>query len=195
MELGEKIRTLRKARGLSQGELGNSIGVSRQSVSKWELEEAVPDAENIMKLCKLFEISADELMGLAPAAEPSMYVKPVMPAWKKRQIQGIVLLVVGIVIAGVLVTLSLFVPSREWVEHTYTAEDIVMLYRPDVPETGRTVTTMMETTGLLPFLNTYTLHWLFAGGLVMIGVGIYLLCKAQKMKKRLLNGERVTEDG
>lgn len=38
MELGEKIRTLRKARGLSQGELGNSIGVSRQSVSKWELE-------------------------------------------------------------------------------------------------------------------------------------------------------------
>lgn len=185
MGIGEKIRTLRKREGWSQDELASRIGVSRQTVSKWELAEAVPDAGNIAKLCTLFGLAADELLGMAQgtADPPAVCAGPAAPIWKKKQILGAVLLAVGFLIVGVLVVLSLFIPSREWVEYTYTAEDIVMLYQPDVPETGRTVTIMKETIDLLPFLNTYTLHWLFAGGVVLIGVGIYLLCKAQKMKK------------
>ncbi len=47
MTLGEKIKELRKARGLSQEELAEQINVSRQAVSKWELDLSLPDIDNI----------------------------------------------------------------------------------------------------------------------------------------------------
>lgn len=105
------------------------------------------------------------------------------PAWKKTRTVGIVLLVAGIIIIGVLVTLSRIIPSRTWVEQTYTAEDIIMLYQGGVPEPGRTVTVMQETMGFLPFLNTYTLHWLFAGGLLLAVTGICLLVKSKRVRR------------
>ncbi|MBR2967461.1 MAG: helix-turn-helix transcriptional regulator [Clostridia bacterium] len=61
--LGQKIYDLRTQHGYSQETLGNLIGVSRQSISKWELDTASPNADNIIELCKLFSISADYLLG------------------------------------------------------------------------------------------------------------------------------------
>lgn len=186
MVTGEKIRSLRKMRGWSQGELAGRIGVSRQTVSKWELESAAPDAGNIAKLCTVFEISADAFLDLnQPEPVPELAAPTpaaVRPAWKKTRTVGIVLLVAGIIIIGVLVTLSRIIPSRTWVEQTYTAEDIIMLYQGGVPEPGRTVTVMQETMGFLPFLNTYTLHWLFAGGLLLVVAGICLLVKSKRVR-------------
>jgi transcriptional regulator with XRE-family HTH domain len=62
MMLGEKIRQLRKGRGLSQEELAGQLTVSRQALSKWELGESVPDTENVVQLSKIFNVSTDYLL-------------------------------------------------------------------------------------------------------------------------------------
>lgn len=61
MNLGEKIVSLRKKNNLSQEELAEKVGVTRQTISKWELEETKPDINQAKKLSKLFNISLDEL--------------------------------------------------------------------------------------------------------------------------------------
>ncbi len=63
MNLGEKIYKLRTEKNLSQGDLAEKLDVSRQSVSKWETDTAVPDLDKLIKLCDVFEISLDELTG------------------------------------------------------------------------------------------------------------------------------------
>ena len=62
MTIGEKILALRKARGWSQEELAEQIGVTRQAVSRWESGTAKPDADKIIATCDLFGVSADYLL-------------------------------------------------------------------------------------------------------------------------------------
>ena len=62
MTTGQKIQSCRKAAGLTQEELAEKLGVSRQAVSKWESDLAFPETENVLQLCKLFSVSADELL-------------------------------------------------------------------------------------------------------------------------------------
>lgn len=71
MTVGERIQQLRKAAGLSQEQLAEQLDVSRQSVSKWELNDAAPEISKIIALSELFGISTDELLkgaGSIPAA-------------------------------------------------------------------------------------------------------------------------------
>jgi transcriptional regulator with XRE-family HTH domain len=62
MIIGEKIQQLRKSMNLTQEQLAEKLGVSRQAVSKWELGEALPDIENIVLLSKVFQVSTDYLL-------------------------------------------------------------------------------------------------------------------------------------
>lgn len=75
MTLGTRIHTLRTQKGLSQGDLAERLGVSRQSVSKWETDASVPELEKLLALSDLFDLSLDELVrGDAPtpaAPDPS----------------------------------------------------------------------------------------------------------------------------
>ena len=61
--LAEKLYVLRKQSGISQEELADKLGVSRQAVSKWERGEAMPDTENLIAISKLYKTSLDELIG------------------------------------------------------------------------------------------------------------------------------------
>lgn len=54
--IGEKIYDLRKRKGLSQEELGEAVGVSRQTISKWEMGKTIPDTENIVVLSRFFGV-------------------------------------------------------------------------------------------------------------------------------------------
>lgn len=63
MKIGEEITRLRKKTGLSQEELGEKIGVARQTISKWELNETSPDLKQACELSKIFKVSLDELVG------------------------------------------------------------------------------------------------------------------------------------
>ena len=62
MILAEKITALRKKVGWSQEELAYQMGVSRQSVSKWESGTSIPDLERILKLSQVFGVSTDYLL-------------------------------------------------------------------------------------------------------------------------------------
>ena len=62
IETANRLYELRKQQGLSQEELAEKLGVSRQAVSKWERSEASPDTENLIALAKIYGLSLDELI-------------------------------------------------------------------------------------------------------------------------------------
>ena len=61
MKIGDKILSLRKKEGITQEELAEMVGVSRQTISKWELDETSPDLKQAKKLSEIFKVSIDEL--------------------------------------------------------------------------------------------------------------------------------------
>jgi len=62
MNTGDRIQHLRKAKGISQEELADKIGVSRQAVSKWESEQSLPDIDNIIIMSDFFEVTTDYIL-------------------------------------------------------------------------------------------------------------------------------------
>lgn len=85
MKIGEKLQQLRKKSGLTQEQLAARLTVSRQAVSKWELDDAVPDTENVVQLSRIFGVSCDYLLReevdepdavLVPAVQDPQYPAP-----------------------------------------------------------------------------------------------------------------------
>lgn len=62
MTFAENVKMLRKQAGMSQEQLAEKLGVSRQAVTKWETGAGIPDIENIMAISALFDISIDDLL-------------------------------------------------------------------------------------------------------------------------------------
>jgi len=62
MKFEEKLMTLRKKASMSQEDLADRLGVSRQAISRWELGSTLPDAPNLLKLSDLFGVSIDYLL-------------------------------------------------------------------------------------------------------------------------------------
>lgn len=99
MNLGQTIYRLRTERGMSQEDLSNELGVSRQSISKWENNSAVPELEKLLTMSRLFGVTLDQLVNeevspseppapeLPPAPESSSTVEP--PAASGQQIPGL----------------------------------------------------------------------------------------------------------
>ena len=79
MTLGEKIQALRTDIGLSQEDLAERLGVSRQAVSKWELDKTVPDVKYIVALSELFGITTDFLLKDDFKAMPTKAQAPASP--------------------------------------------------------------------------------------------------------------------
>ncbi len=70
MNTAQRLQQLRKEKGLSQEELAERLGVSRQAVSKWESGQSVPDVEKIVAVSELFGVTTDWLLkGVEPAPE------------------------------------------------------------------------------------------------------------------------------
>lgn len=61
--LNENLKQLRKSKGLSQEELAIRLNVVRQTISKWEKGISVPDADMLIKISEIFEVSVSELLG------------------------------------------------------------------------------------------------------------------------------------
>ena len=84
MTTGEKIAALRRDHKLSQEALGEKLGLSRQAVSKWEADQAVPTMDNLMELSRLFGVPVDTLLRPdapfpAPPAEENSTDAPAAP--------------------------------------------------------------------------------------------------------------------
>lgn len=75
MTFAEKLKSIRKQAGMSQEQLAEKLGVSRQAVAKWETDAGIPDIENIMAVSALFDISIDELLSNEKGAKkPTEYL-------------------------------------------------------------------------------------------------------------------------
>ena len=59
----ENLKTLRKQKGFSQEELASRLHVVRQTISKWEKNLSVPDADTLIRLAEILEVSVSELLG------------------------------------------------------------------------------------------------------------------------------------
>lgn len=116
MSLGERIRSLRTERNMSQNDLAETLKVSRQSISKWETDGATPDLDKLVSMSEIFGITLDELIkGAAPipdmqasGAETS-YSEPnakEVPIRAPHRIAGIILLCFGALIAILLFLLG-----------------------------------------------------------------------------------------
>ncbi len=77
MTIGQKITQLRLQKKLSQEELAAQLDVSRQSVSKWEMDQSIPQIDKVLVLCSLFDVSTDEL--LRDNLELAAKEEPVLP--------------------------------------------------------------------------------------------------------------------
>lgn len=109
MNLGERIYEFRNEKNLSQGDLADRLDVSRQSISKWENNMAVPDLDKLIKLCDVFEISLDELTGREKFEKSVTPVSLQNPTVAPHRISAYVLL--GVTILGALITLVTVPPA------------------------------------------------------------------------------------
>ena len=109
--LGEHIYKYRTAKGLSQLELAEALDVSRQSISKWETNVAVPELSKLVKMAELFGVTLDELIldkkAEMPAEEEILVRETVAEVkWEEKKtsvtktVFGVIFLVVGILFAG-----------------------------------------------------------------------------------------------
>jgi len=95
MDFNEKLICLRKQKGFSQEQLGEKIGVTRQTVSKWELGETTPEMDKLIQLSVFFDISIDELVGKTEKPQEKgslcmMSTRPVYYEYKsKRTFHGL----------------------------------------------------------------------------------------------------------
>ena len=119
MNLGENIYKFRSEANMSQTDLANALEVSRQSVSKWENNSAVPDLERLINMSKLFGVTLDELVyGKREEAKQEGFQEAIPQITlniKPQTVAGALMLIFGMV----FVLLSLF-----WGNHLWFGEEI-----------------------------------------------------------------------
>lgn len=114
MNLGENIYKLRSNKNWSQTDLANELDVSRQSVSKWENNSAVPDLERLIKMSSIFDTSLDDIVFGNIKQRDEKQISTTVGVFKSiRDIVGIVLMVFGMIF---------FLLSIFWGDHLYFGE-------------------------------------------------------------------------
>lgn len=116
MALSEKLYELRKKDGLSQEQLAERLGVSRQAVSKWESGKAVPESDTLISISEYFNVSLDYLMKADDSAvsEPIAGTESDQTAnntGREKRIIGMVACVGGIICLIIWGLISVLMPS------------------------------------------------------------------------------------
>lgn len=122
MNFSEKLYELRKKESLSQEELAEKVGVSRQTISKWEMGQSSPEMEKLVNLSKIFDISLDELVGNDDINEkenkPQEDVKP-----KKKHIFLKILMVICIIYFIICVTKFILLTRQVLITNSINEEN------------------------------------------------------------------------
>lgn len=174
MSLGEKLQRLRKARGWTQEQLSEKLGVSRQSLSKWESDAALPDTVHVVALADLFGVTTDyllrdtkDLIGTQPSAQVNG-APAGQPGWRgvmsPRELGA--RLMIGASAAGLCVVriMSSFYPAEVHIDDRHY-------------------------TGFSGFLQFYDLWWLVYLLLAVLAAGLVQLLGpwALRKTKQLIN--------
>ena len=101
MKFSEKLMNLRKSKGMSQEELASKLNVTRQSVSKWKLDQTTPDMNKLIEIAKLFEISLDELINDIETSNTENTYKESAVEKNNKKI-SISILIIGIILSIIL---------------------------------------------------------------------------------------------
>lgn len=96
MTFGGKLQLLRKQKSMSQEQLASQLTVSRQAISKWELNSSLPDTENLIKLSKLFGVSIDYLLNDNMENNSDIYDVKINENYIKTEIHTKTSLIIGI---------------------------------------------------------------------------------------------------
>ncbi|HBB29825.1 MAG TPA: XRE family transcriptional regulator [Clostridiales bacterium] len=106
MSFGENLLALRKGKNISQDGLGGQLNVSRQTISKWELDETTPEMEKLILLSEFFNVSIDELIkGKNPQPKvknDTIEIEYTKTKKTERNIIFFLLKIAGITIGGLL---------------------------------------------------------------------------------------------
>ncbi len=103
MKFSEKIIQARKAKALTQEDLAEAVGVSRQAVSKWETEEAKPDLDKLVAICRVLDLSMDYLcLDKQPEVTPEPLPVPAEQRNPRGICKGVAIGLVAALIMGVL---------------------------------------------------------------------------------------------
>lgn len=114
--IGERLYILRNQRGFTQEDLAEKLAVSRQSISKWELDKTLPDVEKLIQLAEIYQVSMDYLVKGTGATsnptecgdEPLAQTNVMVPSdWKLKSTVNKVILSIGALISGVMVLVFL----------------------------------------------------------------------------------------
>jgi len=166
MSLGNKILKLRKQKAMSQEKLAEEMGVSRQAVSKWELDAAQPDIGNIVALSRLFGVTTDYLL-----KDENEISEPPAKKPDKKKLTGTICASFGIVGIFLSYLISRFVPAMapirvfhdgQWYTHR-NADHVEVNY--------------------IYFVKEYKLQLLLVLFVGMILVGIGLTLYGRRIKK------------
>ena len=98
MKFSEKIENLRKSKGMSQEALAQKLNVTRQTVSKWELDQTTPDMNKLIEISKIFGVSLDELVNNVETNNSSNSYKESAIEKNNKKI-SIRILVIGIIVS------------------------------------------------------------------------------------------------
>lgn len=156
MTLGERIQQLRKSVGLSQEQLADAAGVSRQAISKWETDQSTPEIEKLLALSKVFSVSTDELLGndtAAGAEAPASRIKEsVKMNMKKRQFTiGWITVIIGLVLLAIEFFSLVFLRNNEFQLALQSGDG----WQPDVMSYAgaQPMTTIFLITGVIIFIG------------------------------------------
>lgn len=103
MKFGDKLSELRKSKGLSQEALADKLGVTRQTVSKWELSQTKPDTDMLLKISEVLEADVSSLIDNNETSVKKSDKKADIDETKPRTWLLIVLIVLALIIAVVLI--------------------------------------------------------------------------------------------
>lgn len=148
MKISENLQNLRKQQQLSQEQLANLLGISRQSVSKWESGDSCPETDKLIALCELFHCSMDELvMGqiVTKAESSSQEQKNILHQYDLLMNKFAIAIAagVGIILLGITILLGILSQSEY-----YPGQ--VGYY-----ETAGLVTLLLSTVLAMPFFIIY----------------------------------------
>ena len=170
MTFGEKLQRLRKARGCTQEELAEKVCVSRQSLSKWESDGALPDTAHVIALADLFGVTTDYLLRSAdhppeppikkeapapaevPPTQTAAPVVQLVQPQKKPSPPATLAFGYTLLTLGLLVLASLFILSIVDPTHFYKGTQ--------------------AWSGLQGYIRANRIQWLYYGSLAAIVVGV-----------------------
>lgn len=187
MEFYQKLRNIRKENGMSQEDLADQLGVSRQAVSKWESGQGFPETEKLLQISSLYSVSLDYLLkddpgDAAGSEEPGFYAnREMVDGFLQSKRQKALQLSIGVAVI-ILSIIFVFIPGENRGNIFFllgaavgTAIIIAQAFRPKRYGELESQPLLFDSAFLREFRNTQTARRKRFGWLIVLGVVLVLL--------------------